>query len=84
MKRDLKLFATAFMQVFFVSANTYFISQLFWIGIAVAGFSISYLWTINVKRIAIAKLKDRLVYSIGAMLGGLAGVFISKVLITNL
>jgi hypothetical protein len=30
-KNDLKLFGTAFLQVFLVAGNTYFISQLAWI-----------------------------------------------------
>lgn len=74
----MRLFLTAFVQVFLVSANTYFISKLFWPGIAVAGFGISYLWTVNVKKISISKQKDRLLYSFGAMCGGLSGVFVSQ------
>jgi len=68
----MKLFTTAFVQVFLVSANTFFITKLFWIGIAFAGFGISYLWTINVKKIAISSIKQRLIYSFGAMTGGLS------------
>jgi len=76
-----KLFITAFLQVFLVSANTYFISRLVWIGIAVCGFGISYIWTLNVKRISAGTLSERLAYAGGAMLGGLTGVFVSKFLI---
>jgi len=75
-----KLFATAFMQVFLVSANTWFISRLFWPGIAAAGFGISYLWAINVKKANIATTADRVIYSTGAMLGGLCGVLISSII----
>ena len=39
---EMKLFLTAFMQVFLVSANTYFIAETFYPGIAIAGFGISY------------------------------------------
>ena len=76
-----KLFTTAFVQVFLVSANTYFIANLFWPGIAVAGFGISYLWTANVRRIAVSTTTARLVYATGAMLGGLAGVLMSQLIL---
>lgn len=77
-----KLFITAFMQVFMVSANTYFISRLVWLGIAACGFGISYLWTMNVKRISASTLTERLAYASGAMCGGLLGVLVSKLIIT--
>jgi len=76
-----KLFITAYVQVFLVSANTYFIANLFWPGIAIAGFGISYLWTANVRRISIGSTADRLIYATGAMLGGLTGVIISKLIL---
>lgn len=73
-----RLFLTAFFQVALVSANTFFVAQLAWVGIAVASFGISYLWTLNVKRISVGSMSDRLAYSTGAMLGGLTGVLASK------
>lgn len=72
-----KLFATAFIQVSLVAANTYFIASLYWTGIAVASFMISYMWTINVRRISIGGKTDRLIYSAGAMAGGITGVYVS-------
>ena len=77
----IKLFTTAFIQVFLVSANTYFIASTFYPGIAVAGFGISWFWTSNVKRVAFGSRRDRLVYSSGAMLGGLTGVLTSKLIL---
>lgn len=77
----MKLFTTAFVQVFLVSANTYFIANLFWPGIAVAGFGISYLWTANVRRIAVGTTTARLTYATGAMLGGLTGVLMSQLIL---
>jgi hypothetical protein len=76
-----KLFFTAFLQVFLVSANTYFISQTMFIGIAICGFMISYLWTLNVQKISIASKRERIIYSSGAMLGGLSGVWVVSELI---
>jgi hypothetical protein len=72
-----KLFLTAYLQVFLVSANTLFISRLFWFGIAAAGFGISYMWTLNVRRISVSSQTDRLIYSTGAMTGGLSGVLLA-------
>lgn len=78
MKSKFSLFTTAFLQVFLVAANTYFISHLVWIGIAVAGFFISYIWTINVRKVNFGGKMDSFIYSLGAMFGGLAGVFIAQ------
>jgi hypothetical protein len=80
LKSKIKLFITAFFRVFFVSANTYFIANLFWIGIIGASFLISFLWCINVKKISISTMKERLIYSFGAMFGGVTGVIISKII----
>jgi hypothetical protein len=76
-----KLFLTSYLQVALVSANTYFISKVTWLGIAICGFGISYIWTINVKQISISSLKERIIYATGAMLGGLTGVAISRILL---
>jgi len=72
----MRIFLTAFIQVFLVSANTYFISRGNFIGIAICGFWISYFWSLNVVKISIGNARDRLIYSSGAMLGGLSGVYI--------
>ena len=74
------IFSTGFAQVLLVSANTYFISRTTWMGIAVCGFGISYLWTINVRRVTIGTRAEQLVYSTGAMLGGLTGVMMAKMI----
>jgi len=76
-----RLFMTSFLQVALVSANTYFISKVTWLGIAICGFGISYIWTINVKQISISSTKERIVYATGAMLGGLTGVALSRILL---
>jgi hypothetical protein len=76
----MKIFLTAFFQVFLVSANTLFIARMYWPGIAAAGFGISYLWAINVRRVNVSTLRDRMIYATGAMLGGLSGVFVSSLI----
>ena len=72
------IFITGFAQVFLVSANIYFISRTNWLGIAVCGFGVSFLWTFNVRKVVLGKRAEQMVYSIGAMAGGLAGVMAAK------
>ena len=80
MKKHLVIFITGYAQVFLVSANTYFISRTTWLGIAVCGFGISYLWTINVRRVTIGTRTEQIIYSSGAMLGGLTGVLMARLI----
>jgi hypothetical protein len=68
------LFLTAWLQVFLVALNTYQVAQGKWLGALVVGFGISLVWTLNIKRIAFAGWKDRLVYSTGAMCGTGTGI----------
>ena len=77
----MKLFITAFLQVFLVSANTLFIARVFYPGIIIAGFGISWLWSGNVKKVSFGNKKHRLIYSAGAMLGGLSGVLLSNLIL---
>ena len=76
----MRLFLTAFLQVFFVAGNTVFISNTNYAGTAVFGFAISYLWTMNVKKVTCGTQLDRIIYASGAMVGGLAGMFMSSLL----
>jgi len=79
MKQDkTSIFITAFLQVFLVSANTLFIANLFYPGIIIAGFGISWFWSGNVKKISFSGIKTRLVYSFGATIGGVSGVIVSS------
>jgi hypothetical protein len=80
MKTNLTIFLTGFMQVFLVGANTYFISRTAYSGMAICGFGISYLWTINVKKTAISTHWQRVSYSTGAAIGGILGVIIAQML----
>jgi hypothetical protein len=78
----MRLFFTGFLQVFFVSINTYFISRQFYIGVVICGFMISLIWAFNVKRIVLGTTKERLVYAAGASLGGLLGLLFSVKLLS--
>lgn len=70
----MQLFSTGFLQVFFVAINTYFLAQANFIGVAFASFAISFIWSHNVKKVAFGSIRDRLIYSFGAMCGALAGL----------
>lgn len=72
----------AFGQVFAVSANTVFISKGMPFAIALSSFTISLLWTLNVKKVAFGNWRDRLIYAGFAMLGCLAGYYFSHWLMT--
>ena len=72
---DVKLFLTGFVQVLFVAMSTVFISKRIWIGVAVSGFCISYLWSHNVKKVAFGREIDRITYAAGAMVGSLTGCY---------
>lgn len=77
----MNLFKTAFIQVFLVSINTVFLSKGFYLGVAVAGFLISWFWVTNVKKANIASKKDQFIYSLGAMTGGLSGLLLTDFLL---
>jgi len=70
----MKLLTTGFIQVFFVAANTYLIAQRLYVGIFVAAFMISIIWSWNIKKIAISTIQERITYSFGAALGSVCGV----------
>ena len=75
--RMAKLYATGMIQVALVTVQTWFIARQFWPGIGIVGFLISYVWTYNVKRIAVGCMGERVVYSAGAATGALGGLWIA-------
>ena len=80
MRDRFKLLITGFVQVFFVAINTYFLSKEFYLGVFFCAFIISIIWSWNVKKIAFGTFKDRLIYSLGAGLGSLAGLIASVIM----
>lgn len=73
----MNLFITGFLQVFFVAINTYFIANKMLFGTAMAGFTISFIWSFNVKKVAFGTAKDRIIYALGAGFGSLIGLCVS-------
>ncbi len=74
----IQLITTGFLQVFFVAINTWLITKQQYVGVIIVSFLISFIWSFNVKKVAFGTMKDRLVYSLGAALGGLTGLFIGQ------
>lgn len=78
MKEKLKLFITGFIQVVLVVINTYQVSHEKYTGVFFVGFLISFVWSFNVKKIAFGDLNDRFIYSLGAGIGAISGLVLSK------
>ena len=74
------LFFAGFLQVFLVACNTYFIAHRNLYGAAIAGFLISFVWSGNVKKVALGTMQDRVKYSLGAGTGSLLGLFLSDLI----
>jgi hypothetical protein len=70
---SIKLFITGFLQVMFISMNTVFISKAMLVPMAITGFLISIIWTLNVKKVAFGEWKDRIIYAVGATVGTVTG-----------
>jgi hypothetical protein len=73
-----KLFITGFSAVFFVAISTYMIAREQYVGAFISGFMISFIWTINVRKVVAASLQERVIYALGAASGSISGIFISK------
>lgn len=74
---------TGFIQVFFVSLNLCFLVNRVYLGVLLASFMISFVWSFNVKRIVFGSNTDRVLYSLGASFGSIVGIF-SESFITSL
>jgi hypothetical protein len=74
-KNSLHLFFTGYIQVFFVSLNLCFLINRMYIGVLLASFMISFIWSFNVKKIVFGSTLDRVSYSLGAAFGSLSGIW---------
>jgi hypothetical protein len=72
------LFTTGFIQVYFVAVNTYFIANQMYLGVLIASFMISLIWSFNVQKVAFGSTTDRVVYALGATFGSLLGLWSSS------
>ena len=80
MKSSLQLFGTGLLQVFFVAINTVFLSKSLYLGVGVAAFMISMVWSYNVKKVVFGTITDRVAYAAGASAGSLLGLLTSEFL----
>ena len=78
--KKLQLFTTAFFQVFFVSTNVWCIANRNYIAAFISSFAISYLWTINVRKIVISAVSGRIIYASGAAAGCIGGILMGQLL----
>jgi len=71
-----KIFLTSFLQVGLVAINTVLIAKGYVLGIFLASFTISMLWSYNVSKIALSTFTNKLIYSFGAAFGSITGYYL--------
>jgi len=76
--QKLKIFFTAFIQVFCVCINIKFIASNNITKTFISSFFINLLWTINIRKMAFSNNIERLIYSLGAASGSISGLIILK------
>jgi hypothetical protein len=74
--KNIKIFFTSFTQIGLVAINTVLIAKGYILGIFLASFTISLLWSYNVSKIALSDIKRKLIYSLGAGFGAIAGYYL--------
>ena len=74
--QNIKIFFTSFLQIGLVAINTVLIAKGYVLGIFLASFTISLIWTYNVSRVALSDVKRKLIYSLGAGFGAVAGYYL--------
>lgn len=76
--KDLRIFFQAFLQVGLVAISTILIVRGYLFGVFLVSFLISLLWAINVGKVAISTINQKLMYALGAGFGSVVGVLILK------
>ena len=71
----MRTFFQSFFQIGLVSISTVLITKHLYSGIFVVAFLISLLWTFNVSRIAVSTINQKIIYSLGAGVGSVAGYY---------
>lgn len=78
LKPLLILFGTGWIQLVLIALNTWQIAHDKYLGVFLAGVLISFVWTINVKRVAFGGWPERVSYALGAGIGSLCGLLGAK------
>lgn len=83
-KSLIRLSLTTFCQILFVSVNTVFLSNIvpLYIHIFITACLIGWLWTMNVRRIALGSRLDSVVYIVSSGLGSVVGKIVADYLKT--
>jgi len=76
-----KIFITAYVQIGLVAVNTVLIAKGYVLGIFLASFTISLLWSYNVSKVALSEFEDKLLYALGAGLGAVTGYYLITALL---
>jgi len=79
----LKIFLAGFLQVVLISINTWQLAHEKVIGAFIVAFLISMVWATNVRRIALGDTWDKFFYALGAAIGAVVGIYISKFIYSN-
>jgi len=72
------VFGTGWLQLVLIAVNMWQIAHDKYLGVFLAGVLISFVWTINVKRIAFGSWPERVSYALGAGVGSLCGLLGAK------
>lgn len=75
-KQTIRIFLTAFFQILLVSVNTILLVNGRPQFIFFVSFGISYIWTLNVTKVAFSTALEKYVYSFGAALGSCTGYWL--------
>lgn len=76
-----QLYLTAFLQVMFVAANTVFIAKALVTEMLITSFCLSFVWTLNIKKVAFGNWIDRVIYAAGACTGTGVGFLLANHLV---
>lgn len=79
----IRLFFTSILQVTLVASNVVFISRGMMFPMLITGFSISYVWAANVKKVTSGTKKEKFSYALGASIGTYIGYITAHYLQTN-
>ncbi len=77
-RKNIYLFGVCYIQVLLVTINIWQITHSEYIGMFIVGFLISFLWTVNVKTIAVSTFENRIFYSLGGACGCISGSLLSS------
>lgn len=75
---NIGLFLICFIQVNLVTINIYQVAEHKWAGMAMMGFLISFMWSLNVTAVVFGSLKQRFIYALGGSAGCLTGGLITS------